>query len=544
MSEIRTKPSTEQYRKKLSKASDARQKEYFAKQPKALDFDKDIAKFTPRQLEACAAIDSGKYKFILYGGALGGGKSYFLRWVLVRLLMAWFFEKGMSAVKVMLCCEDYPQLKDRQIEKIEREFPEWLGKSYSDHKSYGRCFMLHSSYGGGIICFRNLDDASKYQSSEWAAVAIDELTKNDYDTFTEVRKRLRWPGLSDDECLLLGATNPGGIGHNYCKAFWIDKIFPDEFKAPYDYTKKFCYIPAKADDNPHLDEGYWMMLNTLPAHQRAAFRDGSWDLFIGQAFGEWSRTHHVIKPIPVPKDAPLFMTFDWGFGAPFSVGWWWLDGDGRFYRFAEWYGWNGTPNQGMRLSDSEIADGIRKREESMGFAEETKTDNGVVFNSKIYRLCDPTCFNRKPDYRGGGQGPSTADEFRAKGLILRPGDPSRVLKWRQVHQRLYVPMEGDRVAGVPMVQVYDSCIHFIRTIPNIVVNPNNPEDIDTTGEDHIADEFALLCMARPMNIASWNQEFKQKEGKRKRPDDISGIAHMELEEFYRNQSGENANYGW
>jgi hypothetical protein len=53
---------------------------------KGLDFDKDVAKFTDRQMQANAAIDSFKYKFILYGGALGGGKSYWLRWVLVRLL--------------------------------------------------------------------------------------------------------------------------------------------------------------------------------------------------------------------------------------------------------------------------------------------------------------------------------------------------------------------------------------------------------------------------------------------------------------------------
>ena len=91
------------------------------KKQRSLDFDKDIAKFTPRQMEACAAIDSGLYKFLLYGGALGGGKSYFLRWVAVRLLMGWFFEKGLREVKVMLCCEDYPQLKDRHRVIISQE---------------------------------------------------------------------------------------------------------------------------------------------------------------------------------------------------------------------------------------------------------------------------------------------------------------------------------------------------------------------------------------------------------------------------------------
>jgi hypothetical protein len=436
----------------------------------------DIQPIEPVPLK-CIQVDSPSHLYLAGKSMIPTHNSYWLRWTLVRLLMIYFQKYGLKWVQVMLACEDYPQLKDRQLSKIEREFPPWLGKGYSDHKVYGRCFILSPEYGSGVICFRNLDDPSKYQSAEFAAAGIDELTKNDYDTFTEIRKRLRWTGIPDDECLLLGATNPGGIGHGYCKALWVDKIYPDEFKEPYDYSAKFCYIPAKADDNPHLDEGYWRMLHTLPQHQRAAFRDGSWDTYVGQALQEWSRVHHVIKPLPVPENSPKFMTFDWGFGAPFSVGWWWLDADGRFYRFAEWYGWNGTPNQGLRLADSEIAQGIIKREESMGFKRRIE-NNKVVFDPFL-RFCDPTCLNRKPNYQGGGQGRSTSDEFRAEGLVLRPGDPRRDLKLRQFHQRLLV--EKDEKTGqfrTPMMQVYDSCIHFIRTIPNIVVNPNNVEDID------------------------------------------------------------------
>jgi len=497
-----------------------------AKEQPKLDFDKDIAKFTERQMEVCAIIDQKIGKYILYGGCLGGGKSYLLRWIAVRMLMTWFFQKNLRWVQVMLACEDYPSLKDRQLTKIAREFPQWLGKSYSDHKDYGRCFILDSAYGNGVICFRNLDDSSKYQSAEFAAILVDELTKNQYDVFNDLRMRLRWPGLTDDETYFIGGTNPGGVGHAFCKAFWIDKIYPEEFKAPVDYSHKFAFVKSKAEDNPYLDASYWGMLNTLPLHLRAAFKDGSWDTFVGQALQEWSRVHHVIKPIPVPKDAPLFMTFDWGFGAPFYVGWFWLDSDGRIYLFSEWYGWNGTPNQGLRLADSEIAEGIRKREKSMGF------DNtvGNTFNPQIIRLCDPTCFNKKPNYLGGGQGMATAEEFRNAGLILRPGDPARNLKLRQFHQRLLVPTDSEgKINGVPMFQAYENCIHFIRTIATLVANPNNVEDIDTSGEDHTYDSTALLFMARPLSLHgnnSWKETLKET---RKQPKDISEVAHRELQ---------------
>lgn len=510
------------------------------------NFDLDVAKFTERQMEAVKYLDRifevpprPPVKFLLYGGALGGGKSYFLRWALVRLLMTWFQLRGLKNVAVMLACEDYPSLKDRQLSKIGQEFPLWLGKSYSDHKDYGRCFILDKDYGGGILCFRNLDDPSKYQSSEWAAIGVDELTKNDVDTFTHLRMRLRWPGLKDEECPFLGATNPGGIGHNFTKALWMDQNFPIEFIKPVDYRGMFAYVPSKAEDNPYLDAAYWQMLGTLPPHLRGAFKDGSWDVFVGQAFQEWSRNHHVIEPVPVPKGVPLYMTFDWGFGKPFSIGWWWIDSDGRKYRFNEWYGWNGTPDQGLRLPDTEIGSGIIKKERSMGF----DVLDGGIFNPSIKRICDPTCFNKKPDYKGGGQGMSTAEVFLNMGLNMMPGDPSRVLKWRQFHEHLRVPRdENDDVSGVPMVQVYSNCHHFIRTVPALITDPNNIEDVDTSGEDHCGDEAALLFMARPIG--------KQPEPVKinRPPKDITEVKNLELaaifDEVKRQNDHENMLYDW
>lgn len=442
--------------------------------------------------------------------------------------MMWFMQKGLKNVQVMLACEDYPSLKDRQLSKISREFPAWLGRMYTDHANYGRCFMLNPEYGGGVLCFRNLDDPSKYQSSEWAAIGVDELTKNDVEVFTQLRMRLRWPGLLDHECPFIGATNPGGIGHNYCKALWMDKNFPVEFMKPVDYRAMFAYVPSKAEDNPFLDAAYWQMLGTLPPHLRAAFKDGSWDVFVGQAFQEWSRAYHVIEPPKplVPEGRPIYMTFDWGFGKPFSVGWWWIDSDGRKYRFSEWYGWNGTSDQGIRLTDSEIAEGIIKREQVMGFNEVRKGTPDVI-NPSFTRLCDPTCFNKKPDYKGGGQGPSTAEIFMNMGLQMRPGDPSRVLKWRQFHEHLRLPRdENGAVNGVPMVQVYSSCIHFIRTIPSIVVDPLNIEDIDSDGEDHVADEASLLFMHRPLT------QLPAKEERQERPKDITEVAAREREQIW------------
>jgi hypothetical protein len=490
----------------------------------------------------CIQVDSPSHLYLAGRNMVPTHNSYFLRWVAVRLLMSFFFEKGLKCVQVMLACEDYPALKDRQLSKVSREFPPWMGKMYSDHANYGRCFMLAGEYGGGVLCFRNLDDPSKYQSSEWAAILVDESTKNDVETFTHLRMRLRWPGLKDEECPFIGATNPGGIGHNYHKALWMDRHFPVEFCKPIDYRSMFAYVPSKAEDNPFLDAAYWQMLETLPPHLRAAFKDGSWDVFVGQAFQEWSRTYHVVesmKPL-VPDGRPIYMTFDWGFGKPFSVGWWWIDSDGRKYRFAEWYGWNGTPDQGLRLTDSEIAEGIIKREQAMGFTE-VREGTPKAINPQITRLCDPTCFNKKPDYRGGGQGPATAEIFMNMGLIMMPGDPSRVLKWRQFHEHLRVPRDDvGKVTGVPMLQVYSSCNHFVRTIPGLIVDSNNIEEIDSSGEDHVADEAALLLMYRPVTqLPNTVKEVR-------RPMGVEDVARLEREEMWKEikEVEEMEAFGW
>jgi hypothetical protein len=440
----------------------------------------------------CIEVDSPSRLYLASKAMIPTHNSYLLRWLSVRILMRVFAKYKIKKAMVMLACEDYPTLKDRQISKIESEFPEWLGKYHDDHKIYGKCYILSAEYGSGVICLRNLDDPSKYQSAEFLAIFVDELTKNNIKTFTDLRMRLRWKGIPDKECVFVGATNPGGIGHNYCKAYWVSKIYPPEFCAPTDYRPMFKFIPSKAEDNPHLDSSYWNMLQTLPEHLRAAFRDGSWDIFEGQAF-TFMRETHVTQALPIPSHAQIYTTFDWGFGAPFSWGWWWVDGDGRGYRFSEWYGWNGTPNQGLRWEDSRVADEIVKRE--LELSARYKIDF-----SRAIRLAGPDCFQKKPDYKGGGQGPSTAEVFASRSLYLSHGDATREVKIRQFRERLKVPMLNGKQSGLPMLMVYEECDQFIRTIPDIVVNPTKPEEIDLKCEDHIYDEACHICMARPIAL--------------------------------------------
>jgi len=225
----------------------------------------ELSHFLPKQLEAQLA--SKRFKFVLYGGSLGSGKSHWLRWMMVYWLIKFFSKYKKRGIRAGLFCEDYVSLNDRHLTKIKFEFPTWLGR-FNEAKHE---FTLASEYGNGIIAFRNLDDPEKYLSVEFAAMGVDEINRNPVTTFRELRKRLRWEGIPDVR--FLAACNP--IGEAWVKNIWVKRLFPPEEKEQYE----FVYVPALPTDNPYLPQEYYKSLESLPEVQRRAYLEGNWDAF-------------------------------------------------------------------------------------------------------------------------------------------------------------------------------------------------------------------------------------------------------------------------
>lgn len=221
----------------------------------------ELSGYTDKQWQATDTADNAIYT--LFGGSRGPGKSHWLRYYHLRRLLRWAAQ-GHSGVRVMLACEDYPSLYERQISKVLLQFPGWLGSYHQGRNE----FKLHPAYGSGVIAFRNLDDASKYQSAEFAGIAVDEITKNPERTFHLLRGSLRWPGIED--CYFVAASNPEA---NWVRDYWIERKLPDELQAQ---TEKFAFVAALPEDNPHLPPSYWAMLDTLPGALRQAWRYGNW----------------------------------------------------------------------------------------------------------------------------------------------------------------------------------------------------------------------------------------------------------------------------
>ena len=107
----------------------------------------------------------------------------------------------------------------------------------------------------------------------------------------------------------------------------------------------------------------------------------------------------------------------------------------------------------------------------------------------IHGVADPAIFNES-------QGESIAAMMERSPHFLhwQPGDHTRLAGKMQFHYRLRFAPDGR-----PMLQVFSSCKHFIRTLPNLVYDESNVEDIDTRQEDHIYDECRYVLMEHPIS---------------------------------------------
>jgi len=422
----------------------------------------EIVKPTDRQRECFKALR--KYRFVLYGGAMGGGKSYLLRWWCVLQCAYYFARYGVRNVRVGLFSEDYPTLVDRQISKIKFEFPAWMGR-ITESRTEGFNFKLCGALGYGTIAFRNLDDPSKYNSAEFASIAVEELTKDKEEVFHELRKRMRWPGIPDEDTRFLGATNPGGPGHAWVKRFWLDHDLPIEMASLAD---QFCYVQSKAQDNPHLSPGYYQSLLTLPAEMAKAYAEGDWDLFAGQYFTEWRKDVHVCEPFAIPWFWTIERCGDWGEANPCAYLWVATDPHGRKFVIGEVYG------AGLKIKEQ--ARLIKKFEDG----------------KKVRRVgvLDGACFDST------GRDKSIADQFAEFGVLWAQSvkGPGSIASGAQTIRTLlsYERDEDGKVITEPIMKVFSTCVNVVRTLPSLIHDPNRPENY--IGEDHCADSLRYHCV--------------------------------------------------
>jgi len=420
---------------------------------------------------------------VLFGGARGGGKTD-------GLLGDWLSHAEMwgSHARGVLFRRSYPELEEIAERAAYIFGPIAPGGWHGTSRTW-------TFPNGARVKFRHMDrdaDAGKYQGHSHTWLGFDELTHWPLSQpIDKLRATLR--SAHGVRCVMRATANPGGPGHNWVKARYIDPAPPYSVHTD-EFGTSRVFIPSRLDDNQILqdaDPDYWQRVEAAAAGNQAllkAWRDGDWNIVAGGAFDDVWGERCVLPVFEVPSDWIVFRAFDWGSSAPFSVGWWarsngsegQLPGGrafrpppGSLVRIGEWYGWDGRrPNTGLRMTDSAIGRGIVEREVELGIRDRVRPGPA-----------DPSIFSADPGKT------SPADALAAAGAKFTRADagPGSVQRGTAAMRRMLAEANKDRAEG-PGLWVVETCRQFVRTVPVLPRSERKPEEYDTTAEDHIADE--------------------------------------------------------
>lgn len=466
----------------------------------------------PKQLIAFHSVATE----ILYGGAAGSAKSHLMRVAAI----SWCF--AIPGLQVYL----FRRIREDLI-KNHMEGPTGFRALLASMVGYEVEIVedeIRFSNGSKIyLCHcKDEKDRYKYQGAEIHVLLIDELTHFTDTIYRYLRSRVRIPqGMPmpaeyrDRFPRILCGSNPGGLGHAFVKATWIDCAPAMEVWRTSDDEGGFLrqFIPARLADNPSINQKqYASNLSGLGNPELVkAMLEGDWDVVAGAAL-DITRDRHMVRPFTPPRHWTKFMCMDWGFVRPYSVGWYcvveggaeiaerspwpskWLP-DGAVVRYREMYGWTGKPNEGCRQESPEVARKVIAAEEG-------------AMESMDYRVADTQIWAQN-------DGTSIFERmFRATNGKFNPrkSEKDRQASYSEVCTRLRGE-ETDEGIWLPMFYVTENCAQFWRTVPPLVLDENNPEKgPDEKQELHAWDEVAYALMSRPYirtERQRVNAEFKR-----------------------------------
>jgi hypothetical protein len=230
-------------------------------------------------------------------------------------------------------------------------------------------------------------------------------------------------------------------------------------------------------------EPTWAGLSVSACQQRVD-RDGI-DAFLaecqheqqrpeGVSFPEWRREVHTCTPFKVPPEWPRWRCLDYGYGVPYCCLWITRSPSGALYIYRETYR-SGLLARDQALEVRALSAGERIRA----------------------TFADPSMWAEK---HNGLAIQSPAAAYAEMGVDLAPANNSRRDGIKRWHELLaWSPAEKGRPMLPPQLQIFDTCTNLIRTLPDLVKDPHDPEDVDTTGEDHAYDagRYGFLGLSMP-----------------------------------------------
>ncbi len=404
-------------------------------------------------------------KYVAYGGARGGGKSWALRRKLVLMCLHY------PGISVLLIRKTYLQLRDNHIRILKGELSGIA--NYTDSR---KTFEFSN---GSVLRMGYLDtesDAEQYQGQEYDVIALDEATQVTEYQFQLLKGSLR--GANNFPKRFYLTCNPGGVGHAWVKRLFIDRDFR-KGENPDDYS----FIPAKVYDNQILlqnDADYLSRLESLPESLRNAWLNGDWNEFSGQFFPEFDFDVHTVEPFTLPKECRKYCAIDYGLdmlSAQFVA----LLPDGKAVVYDE-----------INISGLIVSEAAKKIKQKM---------DGVC------QVTAPSdLWSRQKD-----SGKSISELFCENGIYLTKLISDRVDGWMCLREwlKVYKNEDGQKDSRLKIMR---NCTEIIRCLPLLMHDKRKAGDASTSPHaiTHAPDALRYFAVSRQGALYSANEPKKEK----------------------------------
>lgn len=251
----------------------------------------------PKQIEFLEAIFSNKFNFILYGGAIRGGKTF----------------GGLGAL--ILLCKKYPNSKW----VVVRDSLQTLRRTTipSFFKICPTKFLKKYNQDTQTVTFQNdsqiiflgenyADDKelNRFKGLECNGFLFEEINECQKKTFYKAIERAGSHIIENNPIpLILATCNPSNG--------WVKELFYNKWKLS-DMPDNWLYIPSKITDNPFVPESYLQSLKSLTPYEYEVFVNGNWDLQerTGAEFYKYFDLGKHVKNIIYNPDLPLHISWD------------------------------------------------------------------------------------------------------------------------------------------------------------------------------------------------------------------------------------------
>lgn len=406
----------------------------------------DISTANPKQIQFFKA----RQRFIAYGGARGGGKSWSVRNKAKMMAVRY------NGIRMLLLRRSYPDLRENHINNLQKEL-KGIVKYSEQHKVF--TFPNGSTLKLGYCASES--DVLQYQGQEYDVIFIDEatqFTQYQYETLTACLR-----GANDFPKRMYLTCNPGGVGHQWVKRLFVSKKY-ENGERPEDYA----FIPATVFDNKILmekDPDYVNMLNNLSDGLREAWRDGNWDLLAGQYFSEFNRNVHVAEPFRIPAHWKRYRAIDYGLDCLACI-WAAIDELGHYYIYREY----AKPDMTI----------------SAGAAEILALSEGEDI---AYTVAPSDLWARSQE-----SAKAKADLFREAGLDFVKGSREREAGWLAIKELLAITGQGEQQDS--RLKIFSNCENLIEHLPALQRDPKRPTDCMTEPHEitHLPDALRYFVL--------------------------------------------------